>query len=53
MENLHGDKIQRVGRGGERAKEKNREGREELTNKGKGVERRSRGTEGGNVMRRS
>ena len=45
MENLHGDKIQRVGRGGERVKEKDREGRDELRDKGRGVKRRSGGGE--------
>lgn len=40
MENLHGDKIQRVGRGGERVKEKDGEGRDELRDKGRGGKRR-------------
>lgn len=38
MENLHGDKIQRVGRGGERVTEEHREGRGALRDKRKGSE---------------
>lgn len=40
MENIHGDTIQGVGRGGERVKEKGREGRGKLGDKRRGVRRR-------------
>jgi len=42
MENIHGDTIQGVGRGGERVKEKGREGRGKLGDKRRGVKRRRR-----------